>query len=62
MAPLYTPRPVSSKAAMCRMALSLGAPVIDPMGKVARMMSSGVTPSAKVHETELIIWCTVEKV
>ena len=47
---------------MCCIALSLGAPVIDPMGNVARMMSNGVTPSAKVQETELIIWCTVEKV
>ena len=43
------------------MALSLGAPVMDPMGNVARMMSKGEASGRRVHDTELIIWWTVAK-
>ena len=45
--------PALSSSSMIRMARTLGAPVMDPMGKVARKMDSVVTSPRSVH-------CTVE--
>ena len=51
--PEYTPRRLASSSSMISMARTLGAPVMDPIGKVARKMASVVTSSRSVH-------CTVE--
>src|SRR5262249_7104124 len=40
-APVYTPRACGSSSASTSMARTLGAPVIEPAGKAARMASSG---------------------
>jgi hypothetical protein len=43
------------------MARTLGAPVILPMGKVARMISVKAVSPGIVQLTVEIIWCTVLK-
>ncbi len=43
---------------MICMQRTLGAPVIVPPGKTARITSPGVTPSRKSPETFETMWCT----
>ena len=61
IAPEYTPRGPASRASMMLNVRSLGAPVIEPPGKVARSTSMRSTSRRNVPTTVLTSWWTVLK-